>query len=307
MNFYEEYCKIGNEPCFLYFAEPDIYDGVREMQLVGIYSIAEIEYMLTMLMDRKVCRRSASLSSGCVFSMAFDYTCNHFFGLPDILARTIVMADMFFCSPLAHMLESFRALHFRMVVALRNSEPLQILLDLIRSILKLLPDTEEYADLTGCARELHRRLEEMERTGRFHASSNFNVFDQAGQQAAKGISEMLSACSEESDFSFDEMRDRILFFNQAVVPYLFNREAGQVTPMLSDDGLIDAARVHLVGIRCSCLERLVGSGLLMSKTSAPLICKEYCFAKRDPEEDCCESGTGDMYQWQELYTMEDTY
>lgn len=100
------------------------------MQLVGIYSIAEIEYMLTMLMDRKMCRQSASLSSSCVFSMAFDYACNYSFILPDLLARTIVMADMFFCSPLTYMLESFRTLHFRMVAALRGSETLQVLLDL---------------------------------------------------------------------------------------------------------------------------------------------------------------------------------
>lgn len=271
---------IGDEPCELYFMAP--FSGKsRNYELVGIYSSKEISYLKYALMGNGDYERPSSLTNSRVFSMAFDFACQHFgqhlFGPPAVFANLMVMADLFYCNPIDVMRESFWALHFRMLQALKNNEPVSVLLDILRSLMRLIPNADKYSTINDAVRLAYDQVLELEGIGGDLSFSGVGYFNEEETKSILGITHMISECSKGVNMTFDEIRDRLLFVNQAVVPYHYNRDTGELAPMFSEDGLIDTSRVSSLGIRCSCLEILVGTGLLMDDTDASICCKEYSF------------------------------
>ena len=268
---------VKDETCIFYFVSPATSSRLRDMELVGIYSERELDYLKSVLVDNGTGERPSSLTNTRVYSMAFDYACRNLFGPPAVFASLTAMADLFYCNPVDGMRESFWVLYFRMMDALKKSEPIGVLLDILRSLRKLFYGDDAYLALYESARELYNQVSALNDRGDDLSFLGLRSFDEDKKISAIGITDMISACSEETDMTFDEIRDRILFFNQAVVPYRYNRSTGETAPMFSEDGLIKTSHITSLGIPCPCLERLAGSGLLMDDMEGSLCCKEYSF------------------------------
>lgn len=267
---------------FTYLMNPSSSSTHRGLYLIGIYSDAEINYLESALIKSKKCERPSSLTHSRVYSMAFDYACFHAFGPPAVFAGLTAAADQFYCNPINVMYESFWALYFRMLRALEQKEPASVLLDILLSIMKL-TNNDAYMDLFELVKDVRERVELLKISGQ---GLSFSVasFDEDARNSAIGMTEMFSECSKETEMTFDEIRDKLLFVNQAVVPYRYNRFGGEVHPMFSKDGLIDVTAISSLGVRCSCLERLVSTGLLTDDMEGSLCCKEYSFQGKTWED-----------------------
>lgn len=274
---FKTYSYIADKPCVLYFLQPFPSDQESNIELVGIYSEDEIEYLVCRLMENEKCERPSSLTSSCVFSMAFDYACQQMFGPPEIFAYIMVIADLFYCNPIDGICESYWVLHYRMIEALKQNEPISVLLNILHSILKLLPISEKYLSIREIVDLLFNQLTKMENSNRNLSFDGANFFNESASRTAIRIADMISVSSKDIEMTVDEIRDRLLFFNQAVVPYRYNIDTGEISPMFSENGLIDTAHISSVGIRCSCLELLISSGLLMVDTPIWFSCKENRF------------------------------
>ena len=143
--------------------------------------------------------------------MAFDYACRNLFGPPAVFASLAAMADLFYCNPVDGMRESFWVLYFRMMDALKKSEPIGVLLDILRSLRKLFYGDDAYLALYESAGELYNQVSALNDRGDDLSFLGLRSFDEDKKISAIGITDMISACSEETDMTFDEIRDRIFF------------------------------------------------------------------------------------------------
>ena len=282
---------IEGQPYRLYFAVPgypDIYqkrltnfnsfncEEAQHLELISIYNEEEQKYLHDLLTNTirswhtSHFPRRPDISTSRVFSMAYDYAATQDSDVSapaDIFALVVTMADSFLCAPLAQVAYEYSALHWQMTLLIQKGGLVGELLALAEAISNLIPDSLSDSALAAYTNCLISQLKDLlckkgdqmlksllECPHWVWPGEYLDIID-----AVNLISEYMQRSRDSNDLPirFDEIREDILFFNQAVVPYKYDSSQNKLLPQLDQYGDIDTSAIDSVGIRCSCLEHLL--------------------------------------------------
>lgn len=274
---------VQDQSCKLWFRAPDVWEAAYEsLELIGIYKDEELYYLQNKLIDDYTCRWRPDISCDMVFSMAFDYamTEESVAAPPMVFALVMAMADSFNCFPIKGNFYAYRLLHLRMVEILMKDGSLRELLELAESAQELMPNEMQehgYFDYAGLlVDDLRERwLKRKNNWVRIsHYRKRYLPLEKDLRSAAEETVINISRRTNREQVPFDELREKLLFFNQAVVPYERKENELSAAPAFLKNGDLDVSKINSVGIRCTCLNCLINSGLLECDSDRPIQCKE---------------------------------
>lgn len=313
---------IDGHPYRVYFAVPGYPDisqkrlaksnsinceEAQSLELIGIYNEEEQKYLHNLLTNTILNWHTSHLqrpdiSASRVFSMAYDYAATQDSDVSSpagIFALVVAMADSFLCTPLAQVAYEYSALHWQMTLLIQKGGLVRELLALAEAASNLIPDSLGDSALAAYTNRLISQLKDLlckkedQMLESLHECPQWIWPDERLQiiDVVDLISEYMQHSRDSNDLPlrFDEIREDILFFNQAVVPYKYDSSQNKLLPQLDQYGDINTSAIGSVGIRCSCLEHLLHLTLGSDGESVLSPCKSQLFDNQyhlNPNSNC---------------------
>lgn len=280
--------SIGGKSWHLSFYTPINSTSVSDSHLIGAYPQADMklfEAMVSPCAEAKTCGEWPQIEKSEWIALAFDYAAAH----PELVAVPPAF--------LAHVMS--------IVASLKKKDPFE----LKSRVDQLLYETINDGYLTSFISELYylqlwapfqedalalfeilRHVDpDIEKKDDCMLSQYFPRYLNTDHKAPNihMFSEYLFHHFESADCPQEEIRERLLFLNEAVMPLEFTKE-GYIFPPVDNNGDWDLSSIKIPGIRFPCLVHLLEHSLLSSEDCHEAFCKAHhsCCSPDFSSEEC---------------------